>query len=70
MRRVKARFLVISFASDWLYPPVQSRELVRLLKRARVGDKQGAVDVLDAEWGEAGRDVRVGELALREGDAL
>jgi homoserine O-acetyltransferase len=35
LRRVKARFLVISFASDWLYPPVQSRELVRLLKRAR-----------------------------------
>jgi homoserine O-acetyltransferase len=32
---VTARFLVISFASDWLYPPAQSRELVRLLKRAR-----------------------------------
>jgi homoserine O-acetyltransferase len=36
LRRVKARFLVISFASDWLYPPAQSRELVRVLKRARV----------------------------------
>lgn len=36
LRRVKARFLVISFASDWLYPQAQSRELVRLLKRARV----------------------------------
>ena len=36
LRRVNARFLVISFASDWLYPPAQSRELVRLLKRARV----------------------------------
>jgi homoserine O-acetyltransferase len=36
LRRVHARFLVISFASDWLYPPVQSRELVRLLKRANV----------------------------------
>jgi homoserine O-acetyltransferase len=36
LRRVSARFLVISFASDWLYPPAQSRELVRLLKRARV----------------------------------
>jgi homoserine O-acetyltransferase len=34
--RVKARFLVISFASDWLYPPAQSRELVRWLKRCRV----------------------------------
>jgi homoserine O-acetyltransferase len=36
LRRVRAHFLVISFASDWLYPPVQSRELVRLLKRANV----------------------------------
>ena len=36
LRRVQARFLVISFASDWLYPPLQSRELVRLLKRSRV----------------------------------
>ena len=36
LRRVQARFLVISFASDWLYPPAQSRELVRCLKRARV----------------------------------
>jgi len=31
--RVRARFLVISFESDWLYPPAQSRELVKLLKR-------------------------------------
>jgi homoserine O-acetyltransferase len=36
LRRVKARFLVISFASDWLYPPAQSKELVRWLKRCRV----------------------------------
>ena len=34
LRRVTARFLVVSFASDWLYPPIQSRELVRLLKRS------------------------------------
>ncbi len=33
---VKARFLVISFASDWLYSPDQSRELVRALKRSNV----------------------------------
>ena len=31
--KVKAQFLVISFDSDWLYPPSQSRELVRALKR-------------------------------------
>jgi homoserine O-acetyltransferase len=34
LRRVSARFLVVSFSTDWLYPPAQSRELVRLLKRA------------------------------------
>lgn len=31
---VQARFLIVSFESDWLYPPSQSRELVRALKRA------------------------------------
>ena len=36
LRRVRSRFLVISFASDWLYPPAQSRELVRLLKRTGI----------------------------------
>jgi homoserine O-acetyltransferase len=36
LRQVRARFLVISFESDWLYPPVQSRELVRLLKRTNI----------------------------------
>jgi len=36
LRRMRAHFLVISFASDWLYPPTQSRELVRLLKRAGI----------------------------------
>jgi homoserine O-acetyltransferase/O-succinyltransferase len=36
LRRVKAHFLVVSFASDWIYPPAQSRELVRLLKRANI----------------------------------
>jgi homoserine O-acetyltransferase len=34
LRNVKARLLVISFESDWLYPPVQSRELVKALKRS------------------------------------
>ena len=36
VRRIRARFLVISFESDWLYPPAQSRDLVRLLKRGNV----------------------------------
>jgi homoserine O-acetyltransferase len=30
--RAKARFLVISFTSDWLYPSYQSQEMVRALK--------------------------------------
>jgi len=30
----KARFLVISYSSDWLYPTYQSKELVQALKRA------------------------------------
>ena len=34
LRGIGARFLVVSFASDWLYPASQSRDLVRLLKRS------------------------------------
>ena len=30
--KVKSRFLVISFTSDWLYPSYQSQELVRALR--------------------------------------
>ncbi|MGC9329315.1 MAG: homoserine O-acetyltransferase, partial [Candidatus Hinthialibacter sp.] len=33
LRHVKARFLVLSFSSDWLYPPYQSREIVKALKQ-------------------------------------
>lgn len=32
MEGVKARFLVISYSSDWLFPTVQSREIVRALR--------------------------------------
>lgn len=34
LKNARSRFLVISFESDWLYPPSQSRELVKALKRA------------------------------------
>ncbi len=34
LKDVKARFLIISFESDWLYPPQQSRDLVKALKRS------------------------------------
>lgn len=33
LSRAKSKFLVISFSSDWLYPPYQSREIVSALKR-------------------------------------
>jgi len=33
LEKVKARFLVISFTSDWLYPSYQSQEIVRVLRR-------------------------------------
>jgi homoserine O-acetyltransferase len=32
-RRAQAKFLVVSFTSDWLYPTYQSREIVRALKK-------------------------------------
>ncbi len=35
-RNVKSRFLIVSFESDWLYSPAQSRELVRALKRSNM----------------------------------
>jgi homoserine O-acetyltransferase len=34
LRSIRARFLIVSFESDWLYPPSQSRELVKALKRS------------------------------------
>ncbi len=37
LESAKARFLVISFSSDWLYPSYQSQEMVRAL-RARNRD--------------------------------
>jgi homoserine O-acetyltransferase len=35
-RNVRAKFLVIAFSSDWLYPPAQSREIVAALKANNV----------------------------------
>lgn len=31
LEKVKAKFLVVSFKSDWLYPPYQSKEIVKAL---------------------------------------
>ena len=32
LRHVKSKFLIISFSSDWLFPPYQSEEIVKALK--------------------------------------
>jgi len=42
LSKVTARFLVISFSSDWLFPPHQSREIVSALR-------QNDLDVIYAE---------------------
>lgn len=34
LRRSMARYLVICFSSDWLYPPYRSRELVKAMKKS------------------------------------
>jgi len=46
--KTRAKFLVVSFTSDWLYPTYQSREIVRALKK-------NGLDVsfceIEAQWG-------------------
>jgi homoserine O-acetyltransferase len=46
--KTRARFLVVSFTSDWLYPTYQSKAIVRSLKK-------NGIDVsfceIEAEWG-------------------
>ena len=46
--KAKAKFLVISFTSDWLYPTYQSKSMVRAMKKS-------GLDVsfceIDAQWG-------------------
>jgi homoserine O-acetyltransferase len=34
--RARAKFLVVSFTSDWLYPSYQSREMVKAMKKNRL----------------------------------
>ncbi len=34
LSRARAKFLVLSFSSDWLYPTAQSREMVKAMKLA------------------------------------
>jgi len=46
--RAQAKFLVVSFTSDWLYPSYQSKEMVKAMKK-------NGLDVsfceIEAEWG-------------------
>jgi homoserine O-acetyltransferase/O-succinyltransferase len=35
-KNISSKFLVISFTSDWLYPPYQAKEMTRALKAANV----------------------------------
>jgi len=46
--KTTARFLVISFTSDWLYPTYQSREMVKAIKKA--GHDVSFLEI-EAEWG-------------------
>ena len=48
MAKARARFLVVSFTSDWLYPTYQSREVVTAIKKA--GGDVSFVEI-NAEFG-------------------
>lgn len=43
-RKIDARFLVIAFKSDWLYPSYQAQEIVKLLKTHRVNTTYCEID--------------------------
>lgn len=46
--KARARFLVVSFTSDWLYPTYQSRELVQSMKKNRL---DVSFCEIEAKWG-------------------
>jgi homoserine O-acetyltransferase len=46
--RALAKFLVISFTSDWLYPTYQAREIVKALKKS---GRDVSFCEIEAEWG-------------------
>jgi homoserine O-acetyltransferase len=48
LSKTKARFLVISFTSDWLYPTYQAREIVKALKK---NGRDVSFCEIEAEWG-------------------
>ena len=46
--RCRAKFLVISYSSDWLYPTYQSKEMVKAMKK---NDMDVSFCEIDAQWG-------------------
>ncbi len=46
--KAKARFLVVSYTSDWLYPTYQSKEMVTAMKK---NDLDISFCEIDAQWG-------------------
>jgi homoserine O-acetyltransferase/O-succinyltransferase len=46
--KTKAKFLVVSFTSDWLYPTYQSKEIVSALKK---NGRDVSFLEIEAEWG-------------------
>jgi len=48
LSRCRAKFLVVSYTSDWLYPTYQSREMVKALKK---NDLDVSFCEIDAQWG-------------------
>jgi homoserine O-acetyltransferase len=60
LRGVRARFLVIAFKSDWLYPAYQSQEIARACKRAGV---EAIYAELHSTWGHDAFLIEVEEQA-------
>lgn len=46
--KARARFLAVSFTSDWLYPTYQSREMVQAMKKA---GREVSFCEIEAQWG-------------------
>jgi homoserine O-acetyltransferase len=60
LRGATARFLVIAFKSDWLYPAYQSQEIARACKRAGV---EAIYAELNSTWGHDAFLIEVEEQA-------
>jgi homoserine O-acetyltransferase len=46
--KARAKFLVVSFTSDWLYPTYQSKAMVQAMKK---NDLDVSFCEIEAEWG-------------------